>query len=134
MLLTQRIRYLIYSLVDDNYLKNLCKIRILQKPFKKTAFVSKNPTMTNQYTFDLNRIKLTQGDLNEKIFKRLNKSVLFVDNQFLEWFNLTSGIGKLIKSGGIQNIKKFNSFQASYFINVFLQILLFNSFFFNLER
>ncbi len=85
--------------------------------------------MTNQYTFDLNRIKLTQGDLNEKIFKRLNKSVLFVDNQFLEWFNLTSGLGKLIKSGGIQNIKKFNSFQASHFINVFLQILLFNSFF-----
>ena len=84
---------------------------------KKTAFVSKNSTMTNQYTFDLNRIKLTQGDLNEKIFKRLNKSVLFVDNQFLEWFNLTSGLGKLIKSGGIQNIKKFNSFQASLFAN-----------------
>ena len=50
---------------------------------------------------------------------RLNKSLLFVDNQFLEWFNLTSGLVKLIKSGGIQNIKKFNSFQVSHFINVF---------------
>jgi hypothetical protein len=68
--------------------------------------------MTTQYSFDLNKLKLVQNELNEKIFKRLNKSILFVDHQFLEWFNLTSGLEKLIKSGGVQNIKKFNSFQV----------------------
>lgn len=68
--------------------------------------------MTTQYSFDLNKLKLVQNELNEKIFKRLNKSILFVDQQFLEWFNITSGLAKLIKSGGVQNIKKFNSFQV----------------------
>ena len=68
--------------------------------------------MSNQFTFDLNKLKNHQSDLNEKLFKRLNKSILFVDTQFLEWFNLTSGLVKLFKSGGVQNIKKFNSFQV----------------------
>ena len=68
--------------------------------------------MSNQTSIDLSRLKTSQNDLNEKLFKKLNKSIIFADNQFLEWFNMTCGIAKLFKSGGIQNIKKFNSFQV----------------------
>lgn len=69
--------------------------------------------MTNQET-NLNFDHLTsiQSHLNEKLLKRLKKSVVFADNQFMEWFLLTTGIDYLIKSGVI-NIKEFSSFQVA---------------------
>lgn len=52
-----------------------------------------------------------QSHLNEKLLKRLKKSIVFADNQFMEWFTLTVGIDYLIKSG-VNNIKEFSSFEV----------------------
>ena len=68
--------------------------------------------MSNQTSVDLSRLKASHTEINEKLFKKLNKSVVFADTQFLEWFNLTCGVAKLFKNGGVQNVKKFNSFQV----------------------
>jgi len=63
---------------------------------------------------NLDRIKHLQNELNEKLTKKLNKSVVFADSQFLEWFHLTLGLDKLLKSVDIHNIKKLSSFQVNY--------------------
>ncbi len=73
--------------------------------------------MTSQPTsLNFDRVKTIQNDLNEKILKRLNKSVIFSDNQFMEWFNLTIGIDKLIKTSGAHNLKEFSSFEVCVLI------------------
>ena len=54
-----------------------------------------------------------QSALNEKLLKLTNKAVVFADGQFIEWFNLTVGIDELVRSGGIVNLKEFDSFQVS---------------------
>jgi hypothetical protein len=58
------------------------------------------------------RIKSIQYQINEKILKKLNKSILFLDSQFAEWFHLTCGLESLIKQYGVVNIKEFSSFQV----------------------
>lgn len=68
--------------------------------------------MSNQGTsMNLEKIKSLQHDLNEKLLKRLNKSIVFVDSQFMEWFTLTIGIDVLIKQAGVHNIKEFSPFE-----------------------
>jgi hypothetical protein len=57
------------------------------------------------------QIRAIQTCVNEKILKKLNKAVVFVDTQFVEWFNLTVGLDALIRSGGAHNIKEFGPFQ-----------------------
>lgn len=52
-----------------------------------------------------------QSHLNEKLLKKLKKSIVFADSQFMEWFMLTTGINYLIKSG-VNNIKEFSSFEV----------------------
>lgn len=68
--------------------------------------------MSNQETsVNFDSIKRIQLDLNERLLKKLNRSIVFADNQFIEWFNLTVGIDAIIRVGGAFNIKEFNSFQ-----------------------
>jgi hypothetical protein len=69
--------------------------------------------MSNQEGSNLNfkNIQTFQTCLNEKVIKRLKKSIVFADNQFMEWFSLTIGVDYLIKSG-VLNIKEFSSFQV----------------------
>jgi hypothetical protein len=50
--------------------------------------------------------------VNEKILKRLNKAAVFMDHQFVEWFNLTVGLDAAIRTGGALNIKEFSPFQV----------------------
>lgn len=69
---------------------------------------------------NLERIKLIQSDLNDRLLKRVNKSIIFGDNQFNEWFNLTIGIDSLIKNAGAQNIKEFSSFEVIKLLKIFL--------------
>ena len=52
--------------------------------------------MSIQTNLNLDRIKHLQNELNEKLIKKLNKSVVFADSQFLEWFHLTLGLDKLL--------------------------------------
>ncbi|RNA41962.1 sec1 family domain-containing 2 [Brachionus plicatilis] len=59
----------------------------------------------------IDKILQKQYKLNDKILKKLNKSIVFADYQFLEWFNLTVGIDQLIKKAGVVNIKKFSSLE-----------------------
>jgi hypothetical protein len=61
---------------------------------------------------DLSNIKQLQVDLNERMFKLIKKSVLFADDQFMEWFTLTVGVEALIGQAGAVNVKKFDSFQV----------------------
>ena len=64
------------------------------------------------FSFSLDHIRSIQSGLNEKILKKLNKSVVFADFQFVEWFNLTVGIESLIRTGGALNLKEFGPFQV----------------------
>jgi hypothetical protein len=66
----------------------------------------------NNNLLNFDRIKSIQSNLNEKLVKKLNKSIIFSDYQFIEWFNLTLGIDALIKQGGALNIKEFSPFQV----------------------
>ena len=70
-------------------------------------------TQTKILTFE--DVQKYQSDLNEKLLKKFNKSLIFADNQFLEWFNLTVGIDYLIKNAGALNIKSFSSFEVKYY-------------------
>jgi hypothetical protein len=54
------------------------------------------------------QIKTIQNSLNEKILKKLNKAIVFVDRQFVEWFNLTTGLDAILRAGGALNIKEFS--------------------------
>ena len=65
--------------------------------------------MSNLASFDA--IKKIQTSLNERILKKVNRSIIFSDRQFMEWFNLTIGIDVLIKSGAF-NVKEFDSIQV----------------------
>ena len=62
---------------------------------------------------NLDNILEIQTKLNQRLLKLTNKAVLFADTQFIEWFNLTVGIDELVRSGGIVNLKEFDSFQVS---------------------
>jgi hypothetical protein len=53
-----------------------------------------------------------QLDLNDKLLRLTKKAVVFADGQFVEWFNLTVGIDELVRSGGVINLKEFDSFQT----------------------
>ena len=69
--------------------------------------------MSNQETsinFDI--IKKIQENLNDRLLKRLNRSIVFADSQFIEWFHLTAGIDAILRIGGAFNIKEFTSFQV----------------------
>lgn len=79
----------------------------------------KRKIMSNQDGSNLNfkNIQTFQTCLNEKVIKRLKKSIVFADNQFMEWFSLTIGIDYLIKSG-VLNIKEFSSFQVIIMITM----------------
>ena len=80
--------------------------------------------MSNQSTsLNLEHMKKIQSHLNEKLLKKLNRSILFADGQFIEWLHLTVGIDALIRQGGAFNIKQFNSFQV---FNQFFLFLHFN--------
>jgi hypothetical protein len=57
------------------------------------------------------QIKSIQTCLNENLLKKLNKAVVFLDHQFVEWFNLTTGMDALIRVGGAVNLKEFSPFQ-----------------------
>lgn len=71
--------------------------------------------MTHQHQsntlLDLAKIKALQNELNDRILKRLNKSVVFADGPFMEWFNLTVGIDSLISKAGVHNLKEFSSLE-----------------------
>lgn len=67
--------------------------------------------MSKSGLLNLDQIKSIQTGLNERVLKRLNKSVVFCDYQFIEWFNLTVGVESLIRQGGALNIKEFSPFQ-----------------------
>jgi len=70
--------------------------------------------MSNQETtINFSHIKTIQADLNAKLLKRLNRSIVFADRQFLEWFHMTVGIDVLLRQGGAFNVREFNSFQVS---------------------
>ena len=69
---------------------------------------------------NIDTIKCIQSQINEKIVKKLNKSVVFIDNLFAEWFHLTCGFDQLIKLYGVVNIKEFSSFQ----VNIILKNLI----------
>jgi hypothetical protein len=71
-------------------------------------------------SLNIDRIKTIQNQINEKFYKKLNKSVIFIDSLFSEWFHLTCGLETLIKIGGAVNIKEFSSLQVifkSYFLS-----------------
>lgn len=57
------------------------------------------------------RIKSLPSELNERILKRLNKSIVFSDAQFMEWFTLTIGVDALLKQGGAHNVKEFSALE-----------------------
>ncbi|CAF0750297.1 unnamed protein product [Brachionus calyciflorus] len=62
-------------------------------------------------TLTIEHLNKIQTELNDKILKKLNKSIVFADSQFLEWFNLSVGIDHLIKHAGALNVKDFSSFE-----------------------
>ena len=69
--------------------------------------------MANQETsINFSHIKTIQSELNGRLLKKLNRSIVFADGQFLEWFNVTLGIDALLRLGGAFNIREFNSFQV----------------------
>lgn len=69
--------------------------------------------MSNQINLlSFEKILQYQYEINDKLLQKLNKSIVFADYQFLEWFNLTVGIDQLIKKAGIINIKKFSSLEV----------------------
>lgn len=59
----------------------------------------------------LERIKSLPAELNERLLKRLNKSIVFADAQFMEWFTLTLGVDVLLKQAGAHNVKQFSAFE-----------------------
>ena len=65
-------------------------------------------------SLNIDRIKSIPNQINEKLVKKLNKSLLFLDSQFAEWFHLTTGLETFIKQYGVLNIKEFSSFQVSF--------------------
>jgi hypothetical protein len=73
--------------------------------------------MTSQAgsSLSFDRIKSIQNEINERLLKRMNKSIIFSDSQFMEWFNLTIGIDKLMKQSGAHNLKDFSSFEVEPF-------------------
>ena len=72
--------------------------------------------MSNHETsLNIDTIQNIQLQLNDRLLKRLKKAIVFADNQFMEWFTLTSGIDYLTKSG-LSNIKEFSSFEVFKFL------------------
>lgn len=72
--------------------------------------------MSNQINFlSFDKILQYQYEINDKVVKKLNKSIVFADHQFLEWFNLTIGIDQLVKKAGVLNIRKFSSLEVINF-------------------
>ena len=68
--------------------------------------------MSNQDTsLNIDIIQNIQSQLNDRLLKKLKRAIVFADNQFMEWFSLTSGIDFLTKSG-LSNIKEFSSFEV----------------------
>jgi hypothetical protein len=63
----------------------------------------------NNYQINL---KKAQSQVNERCLKRMKKSIVFIDNNFTEWFNLTIGIENIIKTGNAFNLREFNSLQV----------------------
>ena len=59
--------------------------------------------------------KSIQTQINDKILKKLNKSIVFLDSQFAEWFHLTCGLETFVRQYGVVNIKEFSSYQVHSF-------------------
>lgn len=57
------------------------------------------------------RVKSLPIELNERLLKRLNKSIVFADAQFMEWFTLTVGVDAVVSHGGAHNIKEFSALE-----------------------
>ncbi len=75
--------------------------------------------MSNLETsINFSHIKTIQSDLNNKLLKKLNRSIVFADRQFLEWFHMTIGIEALMRLGGAFNVREFNSFQVGAHQNI----------------
>ena len=73
--------------------------------------------MSNQETsINFSHIKTIQSELNDKLLKKLNRSIVFADSQFLEWFHMTVGIDALLRLGGAFNVREFNPFQVGTYI------------------
>lgn len=68
-------------------------------------------TNSSNSPLGIERIKCLQNELNEKLMKRLNKSIVFADAQFMEWFSLTSGVDALVKQAGAHNVKEFSALE-----------------------
>ena len=62
---------------------------------------------------DFDQIKSIQTELNKRILKLLKQAVVFVDDQFIEWFTLTICVDELFKSGGALNVKEFSTSSLS---------------------
>ena len=61
---------------------------------------------------NIERIKSLPNELNDRILKRLNKSIVFADSQFAEWFTLTIGLDTLVKQAGVYNVKEFSALES----------------------
>ncbi len=67
-------------------------------------------------------IKKYQDELNESLFKKLNNSVLYADQQFMEWFHLTCGLDILIKKFAVTNIKEFELTKVKTYTYIYMNL------------
>lgn len=76
------------------------------------SFSGNNPTGGNNHpSVSPDRVKSLPIELNERLLKRLNKSIVFADAQFMEWFTLTVGVDAVLSHGGAHNIKEFSALE-----------------------